>query len=136
MGRVPRLLLFGTAVAGTHAGRARVAAAPPRADGGGGADLRPRVRGKFLFLGDEKFYVRGVTYGTFRPRAEGSEVPAPEVVERDFALMAANGINAFRTYSVPPRWLLDAAHRYDLRVMVGLPVERYIGFLADRKNAP
>ena len=91
----------------------------------------PTVRGKFLFAGDEKFYVRGVTYGTFRPRADGGEVPEPEVVERDFALMAANGINAIRTYTVPPRWLLDAAQRHRLRAMIGLPVERYIGFLAD-----
>src|SRR5437870_2421119 len=98
---------------------------------------RPRVQGKFLFVGDEKLYVRGVTYGTFRPRADGTEVPEPAVVERDFALMAANGINAIRTYSVPPRWLLDAAQRHNLRVMVGLPVERYIGFLADkRRDAP
>ncbi|HEY6208451.1 MAG TPA: glycosyltransferase, partial [Gemmatimonadales bacterium] len=97
---------------------------------------RPTVRGKFLYVGDEKFYVRGVTYGTFRPRADGSEVPELEVVERDFALMAANGINAVRTYTVPPRWLLDAAARHGLRVMIGLPVERYIGFLADKKDAP
>src|SRR5512143_1070861 len=27
---------------------------------------RPRVRGKFLFVGDEKFWIRGVTYGTFK----------------------------------------------------------------------
>ena len=98
--------------------------------------LRPRVRGKFLFLGDEKFYVRGVTYGTFRPRGDGTEVPEPDVVEQDFAAMAQQGINTLRTYSVPPVWLLDAAQRHGLRVMVGLPVERYIGFLADRKTAP
>src|SRR3989475_12613944 len=107
---------------------------PPPADRAAGAALRPSVRGKFLFVGDEKLYVRGVTYGTFRPRADGSEVPEPDVAERDFALMAANGINAVRTYSVPPRWLLDAAQRHHLRVMVGLPVERYIGFLADKKK--
>jgi len=101
------------------------------------AAARPRARGKFLFVGNEKLYVRGVTYGTFRPRADGTEVPEPAVVERDFALMSANGINAIRTYSVPPRWLLDAAQRHNLRVMVGLPVERYIGFLADkRRDAP
>src|SRR5207249_3025439 len=36
----------------------------------------------------------------------------------------------------PPRWLLGAAARHGLRVMIGLPVERYIGFLADQKDAP
>ncbi|MEW6232847.1 MAG: glycosyltransferase [Chloroflexota bacterium] len=92
--------------------------------------------GKFIFLGDEKLYIRGVTYGTFRPREGGDEYPDPEVVKQDFALMVANGLNAVRTYTVPPRWLLDAAQRYGLRVMVGLPVERYIGFLTDKKGAP
>jgi beta-galactosidase/beta-glucuronidase len=64
---------------------------------------RPCVRGKFLFVGDEKFYVRGVTYGTFSPDADGHQYPEPAMVERDFAQMAANGINAIRTYTVPPR---------------------------------
>src|SRR6266508_4041505 len=98
--------------------------------------VRPSVRGKLLFIGDEAFYVRGVTYGTFRPRDDGSEFPPPDVVERDFAQMAANGANALRTYTVPPPWLLDAAHRHGLRVLVGLPIERYIGYLTDRRGAP
>jgi len=96
-------------------------------------DARPRVAGKFLYAGEEKLYVRGVTYGTFQPR-DGCEFPVPLAVERDFALMASNAINAVRTYTVPPRWLLDAAHRHGLRVLVGLPAERYIGYLADGRN--
>src|SRR5262249_54984713 len=39
------------------------------------------------------------------------------------------------TYTVPPRWLLDAAERHGLRVMVGLPMERQAMFLDDRKHA-
>src|SRR6266436_6186587 len=91
--------------------------------------LRPSVKGKFLFLGEEKFYVRGVTYGTFRPNGEGDEFPPREVVEADFAQMNANGINAVRTYTPPPPWLLDAAQRHGLRIMVGLPAERSAAFL-------
>ena len=49
--------------------------------------------------------------------------------------MAANGINAVRTYTVPPRWLLDAALRHGLRVMVGLPWEQHVAFLDDRPGA-
>ena len=98
--------------------------------------LRPRVCGKFICLGEEKFYVFGVTYGTFKPRLSGEEYPEPEIVERDFAMMAANGFNAIRTYTPPPRWLLDTARRHRLYVMVGLPMERYTGYLTDRKNAP
>lgn len=100
------------------------------------APSRPRARGKFVFVADEKLYIRGVTYGTFRPGADGREYPPPEVVEADFAQMSAVGLNAVRTYTVPPKWLLDAALRNGLRVMVGLCAERYVGFLTDRKGAP
>ncbi len=91
---------------------------------------RPRIRGKFLFVGDEKLFVHGVTYGTFRPTEDGEQY-RPDVVERDFAQMAANGINALRTYTVPPRWLLDAAQRHGLWVMVGLHWEQHVAFLDD-----
>src|SRR5919199_278007 len=93
---------------------------------------RPCVQGKFIFCGNEKLYIRGVTYGPFRPDADGGEYHSPDVVERDFAQMAANGLNAVRTYTVPPRWLLDAAQRHGLRVMVGLPWEQHVAFLDDK----
>src|SRR5262245_2985096 len=83
------------------------------------ATARPCVRGKFLFLGDRKFYVRGVTYGTFRPDEHDNEYRSRDAVERDFGMMRANGINSVRTYTVPPRWFLDSALRHGLHVMVG-----------------
>jgi glycosyltransferase involved in cell wall biosynthesis len=96
---------------------------------------RPCVRGKFLFVGEEKLYLRGVTYGTFRPDEEGHEFPAPEVVERDFGQMAANGINTVRVYTPPQPWVLDAAARHGLRLLIGLPVERSAAFLEYRECA-
>ena len=66
------------------------------------------VRGKFLYEGDEKFYVKGVTYGTFKPDATGAQFPELDVIEKDFALMAANGLNSVRTYTVPSRELFLA----------------------------
>src|SRR6184192_3416867 len=95
---------------------------------------RPCVRGKFLFVGDEKLYVRGVTYGAFTPDAAGNEYHDLATVERDFAQMAANGINAVRIpHTTPPRALLDIASRHGLRVMVGLSAEQYVGYLIDRR---
>lgn len=93
--------------------------------------VRPRAAGKFLLVGDEKLYVRGVTYGTFAPGADGAGFPPPDVVEGDFRQMAAIGVNAVRLYTVPPRWLLDCAASCGLRVMVGLPWEQHIAFLDD-----
>ncbi len=97
--------------------------------------LRPSARGKFLFVGGEKLYVRGVTYGPFRPEADGCQYHSPELVARDFACMRAQGINALRTYTVPPRWLLDLAAQHGLRVLVGLPWEQHVTFLRDRRQA-
>ncbi|PYP10549.1 MAG: glycosyl transferase [Gemmatimonadetes bacterium] len=94
---------------------------------------RPCVRGKFLFVGDEKLYVRGVTYGAFTPDAAGNEYHDLATVERDFAQMAENGINAVRIpHTTPPRALLDIASRHGLWVMVGLSAEQYVGYLIDR----
>ena len=47
------------------------------------ADCRPAVRGKYLSIGEKKFYIRGVTYGTFRPDAQGFPFPSQEMVERE-----------------------------------------------------
>ena len=98
---------------------------------------RPSVRGKFLFVGDTKLHVRGVTYGAFAPDAAGREYHDLSVVERDFALMAAAGINTVRIpHTMPPRALLDLAAACGLHVMVGLSAEQYLGFLIDRREAP
>ena len=45
---------------------------------------RIAARGKFLYAGREKFWIRGVTYGTFRPDPTGCDYPSAAVVERDF----------------------------------------------------
>lgn len=85
--------------------------------------------------GEEKLWIRGVTYGTFAAGAEGEQFGSLESVEHDFATMASNGVNCVRTYTVPPRWVLDTALRHELRVMVGLPWEQHITFLDNRKRA-
>ncbi len=100
-----------------------------------GFEQRPRVGGKFLFVGDQKLWVRGVTYGTFGPQPNGEDYPPDEVLEQDFAAMRANAINAVRSYTVPPRRLLDVAQRNGLRVMVGLPWEQHVAFLDEPGRA-
>ena len=70
-------------------------------------DRAVHANGKFLFSGGKKFYVRGVTYGTFGAGPDGVW-PEPARVHADFALMAETGVNTVRTYTPPPLWLLDA----------------------------
>jgi O-antigen biosynthesis protein len=98
---------------------------------------RPVVSGKFLFVGDEKLWVRGATYGAFRPDNDKQEYQDLNQIDRDFRQMAESGFNAVRIpHTVPPRALLDVAAHHGLRAMVGLSAEQYAGYLADRDKAP
>ena len=85
-----------------------------------GTAIRPEVRGPFLFLGEEKLVIKAVTYGTFAPDAEGHRFPARETVAFDFQEMRRAHINAIRTYTPPPNWLLDEARAAGLRVLSGI----------------
>jgi GT2 family glycosyltransferase len=101
------------------------------------ASTRPYVRGKFIFVGETKLFIKGVSYGAFRPDEAKHEYHNLEQIERDFAQMAAHGINTVRIpHTMPPRALLDIAQRHGLRVMVGLSAEQYVGYLIDKKRAP
>jgi len=95
------------------------------------------IKGKFIFKGNQKLYIRGVTYGAFRPDANGKEYQNFEKISSDFSMMSKNGINAVRIpHTTPPKILLDIAHQHNLVVMIGLSAEQYIGYLIDRKKAP
>ena len=102
----------------------------PEIEGGVTLNCRLEARGKFLFAGDKKVRVCGVTYGTFRADSSGEEYSASAAAS-DFREMVARGVNAIRTYTVPPIWLLDLAHEHGLRAMVGIPWEQHITFLDD-----
>ena len=78
------------------------------------------VDGKFLSLDGNPFRVRGVTYGSFRPRGDGELFPEPAGIHADFAAMADAGLNTVRTYTLPPVDLLELAAEAGLRVLVGL----------------
>lgn len=91
---------------------------------------RLSAKGKFLFHGSKKVYVRGVTYGPFRPDHEGCEYPSQETVTQDFVQMRRHGVNAVRVYCVPPQWFLDLAQENSLHVLVGLAWEQHVTFLS------
>jgi len=110
-------------------GRAQARRAAPEASPAGASITSITVRGKFFFEGNTKFFVKGVTYGPFSVGSHGASFPEQDVVEKDFALMADAGINCVRTFTVPPEWLLDQAHRFGLKVLVGTPWTHHVCFL-------
>ena len=93
---------------------------------------RIKVRGKFLFCGEEKFWVKGVTYGTFKPGEDGEQYPDQRLVKADFQAISAVGINTIRVYTPPPAWFLDLAQENGLRVMIGLAWEQHVTFLDNK----
>jgi glycosyltransferase involved in cell wall biosynthesis len=96
------------------------------------ANSRIRAVAKFFFEGDRKFFVKGVTYGPFRPDAEGHYLGRPEQVDADLALMRQIGLNVLRIYHAPPRWFLDRCAAAGMRVLITLPWEKHIEFLRKR----
>jgi glycosyltransferase involved in cell wall biosynthesis len=91
------------------------------------------VSGKFFFVGDRKLYLRGVSYGPFGVSEHGFPFPADQTLATDLRLMAELGANTLRTFTVPPRWLLDRAAEHGLRVLVTIPWAEHVCFL-DRKD--
>jgi O-antigen biosynthesis protein len=100
-------------------------AAPP-------APLLPiRVRAKFFFEGDEKFFLKGVTYGPFAPDDKGDFVGNPEQARRDLAMIREIGINLVRLYHVPPVWFLDLCREFRIRALISIPWAEHVQFLND-----
>src|SRR5256884_873153 len=95
-------------------------------------DSRIRPAAKFFLEGDKKFFVKGVTYGPFKPDAEGNYLGRPEQVDADLALMRQAGLNVVRIYHAPPPWFLDRCTNAGMRVLVTLPWEKHIEFLRER----
>ncbi|HEY2614246.1 MAG TPA: hypothetical protein VGI42_00935, partial [Chthoniobacterales bacterium] len=93
-----------------------------------------RAVAKFFFEGDRKFFVKGVTYGPFKPDAEGHFLGSREQVGRDLAQMREVGLNVVRIYHVPPAWFLDCCGVAGMRVLITLPWAKHVEFLRKKKS--
>jgi cellulose synthase/poly-beta-1,6-N-acetylglucosamine synthase-like glycosyltransferase len=78
---------------------------------------RSGVAGKFLHVGGERFFVKGVTYGTFGPNEEGEPYPPLWRIKDDFARMREAGINTVRLYTAPSDRIADAAEAAGLYLL-------------------
>ena len=115
---------------GMHAlgqGAAPIGAAPLQTS-------RVALDGKFFRLGDQKFWIKGVTYGPFEPQASGVALPVQHQLEADLRQIRGLGANTIRVYHVPPRELLDTAHSFGLKVFVDVPWSKHRCFLESRED--
>ena len=91
-----------------------------------------RAVAKFFFEGDRKFFVKGVTYGPFKPDAAGHYLGNEEQLARDLEQMREAGINLLRIYHTPPLWFLDRCAGAGMRVLITLPWAKHVEFLGRR----
>jgi GT2 family glycosyltransferase len=93
------------------------------------ADARVRLDGKYFACAGHRFRVHGATYGPFAPGPDGHQFPGPEQVREDFLAMHDAGINAARTYHLPPAWLFERADEHDIHLFVDVPWRKHLCFL-------
>src|SRR5438132_1674504 len=89
---------------------------------------RVQVDGKHFALDGRRFDFRGVSYGTFRPRADEARFPERDGLKRDLAAMDQAGFSVVRTYTPPPDDLVDLASDWGLHLLVDVffPDWRYL----------
>lgn len=88
--------------------------------------LPVEIQGKYLRKGKNKFQIKGVTYGTFKPDEDGHLYPPRGQVERDFTFIKSAGFNTVRLYTAPPLWLMEVASKCSLYLIVGLTWEQHV----------
>jgi len=89
-----------------------------------------RAVAKFFFGGERKFFVKGVTYGPFRPDAAGHFIGTPEQTRQDLAQMRLVGLNLVRVYHLPPLWFLDLCAEAGMRALITVPWASHLEFLS------
>ncbi len=92
-----------------------------------GKELRLQVDGKFFRAGNQRVFLKMVTYGPFPD-------PTPEILtnhDDQMARVAAAGFNALRVYEKPEEALLDAAQQAGLWVFVGLSWDCHRDFISN-----
>src|SRR5439155_22263058 len=94
-----------------------------------GFGARLRVEGRFFSRAAQPLRIQGVTYGPFAPDRDGLPFPGRDWVIKDLAAMRSAGINALRTYHVPPEWLLELADEQELALLIDIPWPRHVCFL-------
>lgn len=98
------------------------------------ANLAERVvtAGKFLQLaGGAPFFMRGVSYGPFKPNSRSEPFPEDERLASDLRHIASLGFNTVRIYELPTPAVLREVESNGLRLIVGIPWAEHVDFLSD-----
>jgi GT2 family glycosyltransferase len=98
----------------------------------GRSAARAIVDGRAFATGGQRLSLQGVTYGPFAVNSSGDPLPEASQGAADLDRMRDAGVNAVRTYHVPPGWLLELADERDIHVLIDVPWRKHLCFLDDR----
>ncbi|MFO1484397.1 MAG: glycosyltransferase [Verrucomicrobiaceae bacterium] len=91
------------------------------------------VAGKYLqHDGGAPFFMRGVSYGPFRPNSRNEPFPEDGQLGADLRHISALGFNTVRIYDLPTVTMLREVEALGLRLIVGIPWAEHVDFLSDR----
>jgi hypothetical protein len=89
------------------------------------------VDGKLFRQNDDRFYVKGFSYGPFAPNSTGEPLPERAQLRADLAMMQSLGGNTLRLYSEPSPQVLDDLHEFGIHAIVDIPWEKHRCFFED-----
>ena len=92
---------------------------------------RVRIDGRLFRVANADWYLKGFTYGPFRPNRAGQHLPERVHMLEDFAHLQSLGCNAIRLYHRPTIGTLDDALEHGIRVMIDVPWEKHRCFFED-----
>jgi len=94
--------------------------------------MKPGVKGKYLFVDDKKFIIKGVSYGNFDPNdtKNGTFFFDRDKTKKDFELIKKTNINTIRFYVKPPDYVMEIAKDLGLKVILTL----YVDYLTEEIN--
>lgn len=87
--------------------------------------------GKWLRAGGDRWSLRGVSYGPFRPNPRGEPFPDDARLAEDFTRIRRLGFNTVRVYESPSDAVLAAARNEGLHLLVGIAWTDHVDFLRD-----
>ncbi|MBN1517760.1 glycosyltransferase [Candidatus Sumerlaeota bacterium] len=88
-------------------------------------------QGHHFYQDGQKWLVKGVTYGPFRPNKNQQPYPEIKRLEEDFAAIVRMGANAIRLYTVPDEQVAEAAMRHGLMLLVDIPWPKHLDVYGD-----
>lgn len=91
--------------------------------------------GKWLREGGEKWRMKGVSYGPFKPNSRNEPFPEDEGLTNDLEHIRDLGFNTIRLYELPTAKVIEKATALGLRLLAGIPWTDHVDFLRNPQQA-